>query len=77
MEERIREAVRRSPFTQTEVGHRLGLSQPAVSARLTGRTRWTLAEIVELARLLGMTVDELIGDDELPIGYALTEKAAS
>lgn len=62
MHDGIREAVRRSPLTQTEIGSHLGLSQPAISDRLRGRTRWTAEEVRRLARLLDTTVDELLND---------------
>lgn len=77
MHQRIAAAIRRSPLTQTEIGHRLGLSKQAMSDRMVGRTRWSLADVVEIAAILEVSVDDLISlDDDLPLGFTLAEATA-
>lgn len=56
----IAEAVRRSGRRHRHLAEALGLAQPAFSDRMRGRTRWTLTEAVDLARLLGVPLDELV-----------------
>ena len=46
--------------TQEELGRELGLSRPAVTQKLSGRSRWTLADLEGLARHYGLPVEELI-----------------
>ena len=50
----IREASTRSGLDQSALAGRLGMSRQAISARMTGRTPWTLSEVAALARLLDL-----------------------
>lgn len=50
----------RRDVTQTQLADALELSQPSVSARLSGATPWTLDELVAAARFLGVTVADLV-----------------
>lgn len=50
----IREASRRSGLGQEALAGVLGMSRQAISARMTGRTPWTLSEVATLARLLDL-----------------------
>lgn len=63
------EMVRRG-LSQHAVAARLGLSQTAVSARLRGRTPFDINELVHVADLLGMTVDQLLVDVPAPADAA-------
>lgn len=50
----IRDAADRYGLGQSALAARLGVSRQAVSARMTGRTPWTLSEVATLARLLDL-----------------------
>lgn len=52
----------RRGISQTRVGDRLSLSQPAISARLRGQTPFDVNELVAIAEFLGVPVSTLIGD---------------
>lgn len=47
--------------TQTALAERLGLTQPAVSARLSGRTPITVDELRVIADVLGVEPADLLG----------------
>lgn len=59
----IRGAMARRRKLQTDVGTALGLGQQAVSARLAGTVRWSVVEVVEVARLLDVPLSELVPDE--------------
>jgi hypothetical protein len=45
---------------------------------MRGKTRWQLTEAAIIARVLGMDLDDLVSiEDDLELGYALIERAAS
>lgn len=52
----------RRSMSQTQIAERLGISQPAVSARLLGRTPFDINELVEIAKVLDVPVSTLIGE---------------
>lgn len=56
----VREHLRQRGITQQQAGPVLGLSQQALSDRLTGRTAFSLADLERLADLLGIDVRELL-----------------
>lgn len=56
----VREALRARGIRQSDAARVLGLSQPALSDRLRGRTPFTLADLDALAAHLGVTVAELL-----------------
>lgn len=56
----VREALRARGIRQHTAADVLGLSQPALSDRLRGRTPFTLADLDRLADHLGVTVAELL-----------------
>ena len=56
----VREELARRGIRQVDVALALGLSQPAISDRLRGRTPFTLADLERLAELLGVNVAELL-----------------
>lgn len=58
----IREAMASKGLTQTALAERLGLTQPAVSARLSGRTPITVDELTVIAAVLGVPVTDLLKD---------------
>ena len=62
----IKAEMSRRGLSQTAVGNRLGLSQAAVSSRLRGVTPFDINELVHIADLLGMTVDQLLVDVPAP-----------
>ncbi len=58
----VKVAMVRSGITQHQIAEALGVSQPAVSARLAGRTPWTVDELTIVARLLDVRPSVLLGD---------------
>lgn len=58
----IREAMSSSGVTQIALAERLGLTQPAVSARLAGRTPITVDELRTIAAFLNVPVADLVTD---------------
>jgi antitoxin component HigA of HigAB toxin-antitoxin module len=56
----VREHLRRRDIRQIDLVPVLGLSQPALSSRLTGRTPFTLENLERLADHLGIPVTELL-----------------
>lgn len=62
---RVREALRTSGRTQTELAAALGITQAAVTRRLTGEIAWKVTDLPPTAELLGLTVPELLGTTEL------------
>ena len=50
----IRDAADRYGLSQSSLAARLGMSRQAVSARMTGRTPWTVAEVSALCQLLDL-----------------------
>lgn len=78
MANQIAAAIRRSPRSQRFYASALGLSPQAMNDRMRGRTRWSLADAIILSRLLGKTVDELVGDEDLPtVGYTIAEETTA
>ncbi len=58
---KLAEARRASDMTQMELAERLGISFQAVSSWERGNTMPDIAKLPELADILGVTVDELLG----------------
>ena len=56
----VRAHLNRRGIRQTGVARVLGLSQPSVSDRLTGKTPFTLVDLQRLADYLRITVAELM-----------------
>ena len=53
----------RAGLTQEEVAEKLKIDQSASSLWETGRNGPKVSRLLELAKLFGMTVDELLNDD--------------
>lgn len=64
MLERITTALNDSGKTQTELAHETGLEKTALSKALAGKRRLNLFEIASIADVLGLTLDELVADDQ-------------
>lgn len=58
----IRSRMDEARITQTALAEALGISQPQVSARLTGSVGWRLAELVTVSRVLGVRLTDLVQD---------------
>lgn len=69
---RLRQALIAHGRPGTEWSRILGMSRPAFSDRLRGRTPFTLADAVTIADSLGLSLDALVGDDDMPTGLTLT-----
>ena len=50
-------------MTQGELGERVGLKRAAMSRILSGKQEPKLREAYDLARELGVTLNDLVGDD--------------
>lgn len=59
----IRAEMARRGRTQRDLGALLGMSQPTVSGRMTGRTDFTITELRAVARWLGVPLTALLGDE--------------
>jgi transcriptional regulator with XRE-family HTH domain len=57
----VRGALAARRVKQTQVAEKLGISQPAVSKRLSGQRQFSIAEIQLLAEWLDVPVGDLIG----------------
>lgn len=68
---RITTAVRSDARTGVEWAALLGIGPQSLSDRLRTRTAWTLADAVTIAATLCVSVDALVGNDDLPLGYTL------
>lgn len=56
----VRVWMTRRGVSQQEVADALGVSRQAVSARLTGRTQWTVDDLVAVASLLQVAPSALL-----------------
>lgn len=56
----VRAEMARRGLSQTALAGHLGLSQTAVSARLRGRTPFDIDELVLIAGVLGLRLEELL-----------------
>ena len=56
----VRAWMARQGIKQAELAEALGITQQAVSHRLTGRTSWNLDDLEPVAALLGVSVSELL-----------------
>lgn len=50
--------------TKGEIARQLKISRPALSRRLNGKVGWEYDELETLARLFGITVDQLITEKD-------------
>lgn len=57
----VRDLLPQAGKRQVDVAAALGISQPAVSARLKGVTPFTIDELAPLAELLGVDTSDLLG----------------
>jgi len=63
----VRGAMARRGITQVQMATLLGVSQPAVSARLRGETPFDVNELARVAKALDVPIERLVeGIDELP-----------
>lgn len=59
----VRAEMARRNVRQITVAKRLGISQAAISRRLSGETEFSVAELLQVADLLGVTAAHLLGED--------------
>lgn len=59
LEDVIARALRAQGLSQKTIAHRLGLSQQAVSDRITGKTHWRTTELPVVAQLCGTSLRNL------------------
>ena len=56
----VRAWMARRGVKQQEIAERLGITQPSLSMRLRGRTRWTINDLVLVAEALNVPVSTLL-----------------
>lgn len=56
----VKESVEGAGMSGSALARRIGRAQSYVSVRLNGRKAWTLDELDQIARVLGVTVDALM-----------------
>lgn len=56
----IRGAAARDRLSQGDLADALGMSRQSVQHRLTGRSRWTIGELRDVADVLGLDFYELV-----------------
>lgn len=56
----VRAAVEDAGLSGSALARRLDRAQSYVSVRLNGRKAWTLDELDQIARVIGVTVDDLM-----------------
>lgn len=56
--------MRRRRENQTVLAAVLGVTQPGISERLAGKRAWRTADLEALAKHYGVTVADLVADDE-------------
>lgn len=61
--QRIKRLLAHKAMTQGDLGERVGLKRAAMSRILSGKQEPKLSEAYELARELGVTLNDLVGDD--------------
>jgi transcriptional regulator with XRE-family HTH domain len=60
----VRAWMARRGVKQHEIADRLGITQPSLSMRLRGRTRWTINDLVIVAETLKVPVSVLLTSPE-------------
>lgn len=61
--ERIRIELARRRVHQTTVARQLGMHQKSFSRRMTGQVPFRATELITVANILGLTVEDLYRDD--------------
>ncbi|MGN6128901.1 MAG: helix-turn-helix domain-containing protein [Nocardioidaceae bacterium] len=64
----VRAWMARRGVRQQELADRLGITQPSLSMRLRGRTRWTINDLVIVAETLNVPVSTLLTSPEEGLG---------
>ena len=57
---------------QQEIADRLGITQPSLSMRLRGRTRWSINDLVIVAETLNVPVSVLLTNPDEGLGSSNT-----
>jgi transcriptional regulator with XRE-family HTH domain len=65
--ERLAAGLAKRDISLAEAGRRLGISGQAVGLKLRGERGVSVDELKELARMAGLTVSEVVGDDAVVI----------
>lgn len=75
--QRITTLIRSDDRNGTEWADLLGMSRQNLHHRLTLRTPWTLCDAMVIAPALGMSLDALVGEDDLELGFAPVDAEAA
>lgn len=57
---------RRRRMTQKQLGMTIGITESAMSYKLSGQNPWTAYEVATVARALAVTIGVLYGDEPMP-----------
>ena len=68
----VRAWMARRGVKQQEIADRLGITQPSLSMRLRGRTRWTINDLVIVAETLKVPVSALLTSPDEDLGSSNT-----
>lgn len=74
--DRVRKHILVAEVSQDELGLKIGLSQPAISRRMTGAMPWRLDELEKLAAALGLPLVELLDGSPLAAPSGSTAAAS-
>ena len=64
----VRAWMARRGVRQQDLAERLGITQPSLSSRLRGRTRWTINDLVVVAETLNVPVSVLLTPPDEGLG---------
>ena len=56
----LAEKITAAGYTQAEVADALGVTQTTVSRKIAGKSAWKVAELAQLAMLLGLTPAQVL-----------------
>lgn len=62
---KLRGVMAEKRVTQVSLAERVGMPQPVISGRLTGRTPWRVDELVKVAQALDVPLERVLPLDEL------------
>jgi transcriptional regulator with XRE-family HTH domain len=74
--ERLQTIRKRRGFTQKELGERIGLTREAVASYETGRSHLMITTLLDMASVLRVTVNEILGLEHQTIEISVTRRWA-
>ena len=62
---KLNDALRKAGMSQSELARRIGVTRGAVNHWVTGRAEISMEHLLKIAKVLGMSTSEILGDDVL------------